>query len=71
MWIGGYQIYANNSYYWMDAEAVDLDGLKWYPGDPNNNALYADACLVLYNCGSWIMADYRPPTLEFGILCEI
>ncbi len=68
IWVGGYQIYSNTTYYWLDGEPVDLNGLAWFPGDPNDNV---DACLILNVCDWWVIADFTPKAYLFRVLCEI
>ncbi len=69
IWIGGYQMYSNNSHYWLDGEALNVGELSWYgTADPKYNE---DTHLILYQCGQWVMADYNNPGSEFRILCEI
>ncbi len=68
VWIGGYQMYSNNSHYWLDGEPVDVDMPVWFDFDPRYNE---DTHLILFICQQWIMADYDDPTDKLRVLCEI
>ncbi len=64
-------MYYNNSHYWLDGDAVNVNGLQWYTWqyetDPD---YYDDTHLFLLGCFYWVMADHHDPTYEFRFLCE-
>ena len=60
-------MYSNNSHYWLDGEAVDVDMLAWFENDPH---YYTDTHLLLMICQQWVMADHGDTTDELRVLCE-
>ncbi len=68
IWIGGYQMYFDNTHYWLDGEPVDVAGLTWAPGNPHLND---DTHLVLYKCQQWDVTDYDRQDQDLHVLCEI
>ncbi len=57
IWIGGYQMFSNNTHYWLDGEAVNVDGLSWVGSNPNHGT---NTHLYRKSCNQWFMRFNQP-----------
>ena len=65
VWIGGFDIYSDNKYRWMDGHLVESSYTNWNPGDPGNG--HEDYLGIRGDDGMW--RDYSG-TENFKYICE-
>ena len=67
VWMGGFDIYSNDTYYWLDGSAVEDGYTNWISNEPSGGD--HDALYLNYD-NNWQWAD-NPVYQSWYPLCEI